>query len=165
MLNIQIPAEEFKALAAIGPSATLHGISLRSVKVEEKNIDLFFNLKESTPVNLNIEHRTRMKDLVEGQSVSGLILVEVKLTKKDSNILFLAEYLINYALPPVPFPKELNREMFESFVRHNGLYNCWPFIRTLLNSLSSEVGVPFMLPLMKLVPAEATKSNDKNASG
>ncbi len=150
MIVISIPKNELQDASRIANSLNLANIMLRSVNVFEENIDILFDKKNTSPTDVIVDYKSGMKEFIEGKVLTALVGVTVTLAKENAKVVYNIQYLVSYNLPTVPVPKELKAEMFDSFAKHNGLLNCWPYIRSLVNTLSSDVGLPITLPLLRI---------------
>lgn len=59
-------------------------------------------------------------------------------------------YGVEYTLPPGPVPAAIGEEGLRAFARLNGVFNSWPYIRQEVDRLGSSMGVPFLLPLLRI---------------
>lgn len=150
MLIVNVTPEELSGAGKIATAANLHDIRLRSVSVIESNIDLFFDENDKSAIEMSIDYIAQKKEHIKSKSLSSVVGVKVKLTKKDATISYNVEYQVNYALPNIPVPEGISEDMFDSFAKNNGLLNCWPYIRSQIGNLSNDVGVPVILPLLKI---------------
>ncbi|ASD64246.1 hypothetical protein [Bdellovibrio bacteriovorus] len=87
---------------------------------------------------------------MEGKTLIALVGATVTIDKGPAKIVYSVQYDVIYKLPISNIPKEVTQEMFDAFSKHNGLLNGWPYIRALITNLSSEVGFPVVLPLLKI---------------
>lgn len=154
---VSVPSKELKDAGAIAKSVNLSAIKLRQAQVDDSGYDVFVDPADTSEVTLNVNYKAQLKDIVEAKVLSSLVEVEAKLVKKESCIRYFVQYQVDYALPTAPFPEELSKDMFDSFARHNGLLNCWPYIRSQISNLSNDTGFPVMLPLLKII---AQKENE-----
>lgn len=152
MLVVSVPKQELNDAGKIANSVNLRDIKLRKARVDETGIESFFDLEDKTNANLNINYRSSQKELIEGQVLTALVGVDVTITKGESKVFFSLEYVVSYALPAGKIPENLTPVMFEAFAKHNGLLNCWPYVRTQMSNLGNEVGLPITLPLLKIQP-------------
>lgn len=150
MIVVSVPKHELQGAGRIASSLTLLDIRLRSVNVTEEGIDAFFDDKDTTVPNVNVEYRSGMKEFVEGKVLTTFVGANVTLSKGNAKVVYTVEYLATYGLPASAVPADIKPEMFEYFANHNGLLNCWPYVRGLISSLSSDVGLPITLPLLRI---------------
>ena len=83
------------------------------------------------------------------------IVVEIDFTVRisaesdDTQIALIGcTHKLTYQLSGDP-PDEIENECVEAFGKLNGLYNCWPYIREIIQSSLTRLGLPaFSLPVM-----------------
>lgn len=60
-------------------------------------------------------------------------------------------YEVRYEFPEGPFPEGV-AEALPDFGEVNGLYNVWPYLRARMQDLSSDMGIPTVLPTLRITP-------------
>lgn len=87
----------------------------------------------------------------EEQEARNLASLEVKMS-------------VGYALPPPPIPDDI-RLGFDSFAKHNGLFNCWPFLRQHVSYLSNSIRLPFIVPVLKILHQDSKQVEQASQTG
>lgn len=163
MIIVSIPKNELQDASRIANSVNLADIKLRNTNVFEENIEVFFDAKDTTPPSVIIDYKSGLKEFIEGKILTALVSATATIVKSNAKVVYSAQYLVTYNLPTVAVPETIKMEMFDSFAKHNGLLNCWPYIRSLVSSLSSDVGLPVTLPLLKIqAQSEAPNAEKKD---
>lgn len=159
MLTVSVSQEELQAAGRVSRSVVLDGIRLLSLNTHGLVTDSLLQSNEKCNVNLNLNYRSEKKELVDSNFLSAMVHLEVSISeKKESSPEFkiILEYLLKYRLPGVPIPADLPESAFAAFAKHNGLLNCWPYMRMQVFHLSSELGVPITLPLLRIAAEPQT---------
>ena len=82
----------------------------------------------------------------------------------------VVEFNLYYTTPPPPVPQDIEEGGIPAFARINPLYNCWPYVRQKIHSLSAELGIPVVAPLLMVeavkeqTEPEQHPANDNNQS-
>lgn len=93
------------------------------------------NLQLSVLLTANVILRQASEE--DGQEVSPLVALE-------------AVFALDYQLPSSP-PVERRPELFGAFATLNGTYNAWPYVRELVQSLTTRMGLPgLIIPLYRM---------------
>jgi len=166
--------KEFRLASQVGRSVTLLAIRLLDVKVTNRisRPDKVANVPIVPTIQIiGGSHRLDPDGIL---SVDGGVRVEFRLQVKDEqasrepDAVVEVLYGADYATPKAPVPEEIGEAGLDAFARLNGLFNCWPYIRQEVDRLGSAMGLPFLLPLLRIEPkppadAEQAVENTKDA--
>ena len=153
MFCISPTRDEMQAAATVAQSTELVDVRLMSIDAKN-NIDMK-TLRDKLYPELNID--LEKYDVTD----DGRLLVFSRLTvtvysssdnndKREAavaniNIQLLAEYQI----PSGPVPEDIKENGLPAFAKFNGLYNSWPYFRSLLQQVTTYMGYPsFVLPVL-----------------
>ncbi len=145
-------------------------LSLEDIFLSSVHLDSNFNtaaMPPDVPFKLDVKLHEAGFELLNEQQVAvkaGLTAtfemdasaVELErgdktLPKGEAKVCFVATYRI---IPKGPIPEEVLSGGFPAFAKFNGVFNCWPYMRTTVHRLTCDMGVPFMLPLLKVEAQE-----------
>ncbi len=151
-------------------SAVVDNVAIKDVALTEASISVERTLLESSKapcaIDLKpffggyrlIDKRVLVVDV--GLSVKYLLTSEAGAEVKGKTLAQIEiKMSVSYDLPPPPIPAEVKRG-FGSFSMYNGLFNCWPFFRQHVSYLSNSIRLPFMLPVLRLVPQDTGSTFD-----
>lgn len=100
-------------------------------------------LSVDVSVQVSLHESMRSEPSVESPQV-GRQLLQVSAT-----------YALVYQLPKSAPPVELQERLFESFASLNAVYNAWPYLRELVQSVTTRMGLPgVLMPLYRLPRSE-----------
>lgn len=171
MIVINATEEELRAASGVAPSITLQSISLCNLSIENKLCRTI--VSESTQFEADIRHSSEEYEILEDKILVSLVncVVEFRKVKKqdkvhsneiskdsdDSNLDQIPPdvsiditYAARYLLPTPPIPDKVRNSALPAFAKHNGLLNCWPYIRREVQQTSGEIGLPLLLPLLRI---------------
>jgi hypothetical protein len=146
-------------------AAVARFVELREVRTSSLGARLSVDLDEMMRLNCSLGVQTdprylfnedQKKLLVE---LSAQVYLREALSEPNQEparelAVFEANFVLVYDI--VAFPPEKEREtFFEAFAEINGKYNAWPYLRELVQSLSSRLGLPgLVLPVYRLPNAD-----------
>jgi len=164
MLEIKAPDSEFAAARGVAEHTTLVDVFLVGVDVdsnlhERVGVPTDFALQKQLGV---LEPHYRVVD-EQTLLVETGVDVDVELTAQESTdsgenageqqvlrASIRVVYALEYSLPEPPIPEFIEKEGFPAFAKLNGPYNAWPYIRQQVHHITSSMGVPMMLPLLRV---------------
>lgn len=78
-------------------------------------------------------------------------------------------YLIRYLTPKGQIPTDIKKKCLPAFSKISAVIQCWPYLRQLVNQLTSEIGCAYLLPVLvfeteddeKPDPSESTQNSEE----
>jgi len=144
-------------------SLVSNAIELEDIYLSKVNLDTNFQmgvLPDGIPFEMKIQQPQTQFELIQEKLLFVQVGIGIEfqikadnqsnqevLPKGNMEVLFTAKYKI---IPEGPIPKEVEEEGFPAFAKFNGTFNCWPYIRQAIHGLSCDMGLPFILPLLKI---------------
>lgn len=164
MIIVRASQEEMKSAAKIAKVVQLLNVSLSSVRARNGLIDA---LALSTPRQLpGLDARFGYRVAGHRFATDSTLLVEVAMNlqllrqstttpekgvssdvpRTDVEVHYVAHYSIDKGI----LSNDLPAVDLDAFARLNGLYNCWPYLRQEIDRLTSAMGIPFVLPVLRI---------------
>lgn len=123
------------------------------VQLHDADFEIFSEHQLAVKVGLTVAFEMDASDV----EVNGDF---TPLPKGEANVSFVANYRI---MPKGPIPEEILNKGFSAFAKFNGVFNCWPYMRTTVHRLTCDMGMPFMLPLLKVESLESDETAKKGS--
>lgn len=160
-------AREYRLSALVGKSVTLLSIRLVGVRVENRlpRPDKMANVPIVPTIQIiGGSHRLDPEGVLSvdaGVRVEFRLQVEGEEHGREPDAVIEVTYGADYATPRAPVPEEIGEAGLSAFARLNGLFNCWPYIRQEIDRLGAAMGLPFLLPLLRVEPRAAEENEQK----
>lgn len=169
MIERTVPAEKYSFSTRIAEQVTL--INIAPTYVHLKNKIQSLELVDFDRLLVTFEHDVKEISVSEEETLGITIKFKMRYsyekdnsTKdeiKDENLAELEiDYRVMYSTPKGEIPENIRNEGFPAFAEITTLIQCWPYLRHLVNHLSSEIGVPFTLPILVLKPEVKEAESD-----
>ena len=152
-----IPEGPLRHVAAVVPA-----IELRDIRLVDLSCALEAALPEP-PFTASLSHEVKA-NVVDGNALVILVRFFLRATGRgDPSVEFLrlsAAFQLSYV------GKDLNTlapEQLSAFAGVNSVHNAWPYLRELINSMTTRMGLPALtVPLLKVrQPKSVTRSKTK----
>lgn len=157
VVTYSVDPEKYKKSSLVAAGAMLQNVTLARASVLRQPDEVF--PKAGIDCEIRLRHRMVAFRLLEDNllavEIEGLLefLFPKPSPEAEDKILgnIALVYEVRYAFPEGPFPEGV-KEGFPDFGEINGLYNIWPYLRARMQDLSSEMGIPVVLPTLRIAP-------------
>jgi hypothetical protein len=161
--------EKMDIAAKVANSLRLSEIRLHSINVDN-NLDKF-NLEKEFLVSVEREQATynfspnEQKLVVSiGTGVSFYVgKMEDPIEDRELAVQIKVKYKITYNTPPGDAPDEFLDHGFDAFSNITSLSACWPYLRHQVNCISTDIGLPFTMPLLVVKVKEQSDKQVKKS--
>jgi len=168
-ISISAPIEEVQASAVVARNVSLFRVHLIKLSVSNQFGDMRGIDEDRVRVHLRFPEKGgqlfKEKLLLARVGVVAEFVLKSKKAKGKTKPLAVIslEYGASYLLPQAPIPKDVREVGIPAFARLNGPYTCWPYIRHEIHHACLNLGLGYILPLLRIEVEEPKAVKKKKA--
>ncbi len=117
-----------------------------------------FKIDEQNLLKVSVEAR------VEFLKNPDDVILDKPLPEDKLFALATVVYAASYMLPDDQIPEDIKEDCIPAFAELNGLYNCWPYLREKIQSVTSEMGIRYVLQTQRIVADKGPKEKKAKPS-
>lgn len=174
-LVVRVEKEKLNNVAKVASVASLIDVTLKKLQVAN-NLP---SLSQETQFSCDVRfmHRLESFEISDQNILKASTEARVEYFKDPDDrvsnapvsedklfVLLTVIYTASYKLPDNEIPEDIIKDCIPLFAEFNGLYNCWPYLREKIQSLTSEMGVKYILPTLNIIGQEETKEQKKKTT-
>ncbi len=170
MITTKVSKEEFFASTFIAKQTSI--VCMHPINISVVNNVFNADMEQDSKIAIQYSYTVIGTEIPEPGLLDVKIGLEVLIdfedeskAKQDNSPIVKIEiqYLIRYSTPTEPIPEDIKNACLPAFSKISAVIQCWPYLRQLVNQLTSEIGCPYMLPVIVFDPDDDDVS-DHNIS-
>ncbi len=156
MQSISLNASDQDLKAALAVTSAVSLADMRLVQAEVVNTMPDWSPSHATQLRVDVDPTESSFAVIGERRLAVRVGLCVKIVPAEGpanrpqgavvKVVYVAEYL----LPKPPIPPQVEKEGFAAFARTNAVFNCWPYLREEIQHLTTAMGMPVIIPLLKV---------------